>query len=86
LELIGGDHMTRYFFHIRDGWEVIPDEEGMEFSTPDLAEAEAYASARDLSISGNPCGSRFAAYAIELVDEAGNVLRRIKIQPDYRAA
>jgi hypothetical protein len=83
---IGGDQMPRYFFHIRDGWDVIPDCEGMEFPSFTLAEVEGYASARDLAAAALDEGRTTAAYAIEVADESGTVLRRIKIEMIYRAA
>jgi hypothetical protein len=78
--------MPRYFFHIRDGWEVIPDEEGMEFPNLNLAEVEGYASTRDLAAAAEFEGRSFAAYAIEVADEVGTVLSRIKVQPVHRVA
>ncbi len=78
--------MPRYFFHIRDGWEVIPDEEGMEFPDRCLAEAEGYDSARDLAAAAESGNRGVAAYAVEVTDEAGSVLRRIKVEPVYHAA
>ncbi len=78
--------MPRYFFHIRDGWETIPDEEGMEFPTQNLAEVEGFASARDLAAAAQSNGHNLAAYAVEVADEAGTVLRRIKVESIYRRA
>jgi hypothetical protein len=78
--------MPKYFFQIRDGWKVIPDEEGIEFPDRSLAEVEGYASARDLGVAAELEGRSIAAYAVEIVDEAGTILRRIKVEPVYRAA
>jgi hypothetical protein len=78
--------MPRYFFHIRDGWDLIPDDEGIVFPGLDQAEAEGYASARDLAAAGAYEGHSFAAYAVEVADGAGNILRRIKIEPLSRVA
>lgn len=61
--------MARYYFHIRDGWSVVPDEEGMELPSWDAAREEAYTSARDLARSGQ---SRVCS--IEIADQEGNVL------------
>jgi len=78
--------MPRYFFHVRHGWDAIPDEEGMEFPDLNRAEVEGYASARDLA-AADPCAVHsLAAYAIEVADEDGTVLSRIKIEPLYRVA
>lgn len=78
--------MPRYFFHIRDGWEVIPNEEGMEFPDRCLAEVEGYDSARDLAVAAEAEGRSVAAYAVEITDDVGSVLHRIKVTPIYRAA
>jgi hypothetical protein len=77
--------MPKYFFHIRHGWDVIPDEEGMAF--PDLAAAgvEAYASADDLAAAALASGRRIEACAIEVANEAGCILHRVKVQPIRRA-
>jgi hypothetical protein len=78
--------MPRYLFHIHDGWEVVPDEEGLEFPDQCLAEVEGYDSARDLALAAESEGRSVAAYAVEIRDEAGLVLRRIKVAPIYRTA
>jgi len=78
--------MPRYFFHIRDGWEVIPDEEGMDFPHLNLAEVEGYASANDLASAALVEGRGTAAYAVEIADGVGTVLSRIKIAPVHRFA
>ena len=78
--------MPRYFFHIRDGWDRVPDEEGMEFPNLNLAELEGYASAHDLTAAAVLQGRNFAAYAVEVADEEGAVLKRIKVEPIHRFA
>jgi hypothetical protein len=72
--------MPRYFFHIRNGWDRVPDEEGMEFPTLNLAKVEAYASAHDLAVAALSEGRRITACAIEIADEDDIVLSRIKVQ------
>ncbi len=66
--------MIRYYFHIRDGWTVIRDEEGLECRDLEAAKIEAYFSARDLTGSWH-CG----ACAVEIQDHAGNVLASVKV-------
>ena len=41
--------MPTYFFHIRDSWGLVTDDEGMDFANLYQAEAEGYATARDLA-------------------------------------
>lgn len=78
--------MPRYFFHIRDGWDLVPDEEGMEFPNINIAEVEGYASARDLSAAALAEGRILRACAIEVTDPAGRVLIRIKVPLIYQVA
>jgi hypothetical protein len=75
-----------YFFHIRDGWNVVPDEEGMELPDLNIAMFEGYASAADLASAALSDGHNLAAYAVEIADESGTVLRRTKAEPVYRVA
>ena len=75
--------MIRYYFHIRDGWDLIPDDEGMDLSGIDAARAEAYSSADDLARAGIRDGKAAAAWAIEIADQAGNILGRVCV-PEQR--
>ena len=78
--------MPRYFFHIRDGWDLVPDEEGMHFANLTCAEVEGYASARDLAVAALYEGRATGAQAVEITDEDGEVLSRIKVQTRYLVA
>jgi hypothetical protein len=71
--------LGRYYFHIRDGWNVIPDEEGMELSDIYAARAEAYASADDLAREALRDGTRIGAWAIVIADQSGKILGRVKV-------
>lgn len=73
--------MSRYYFHIRAGWDLIPDDEGMEFPDLDRAEMEGHASARDLGLAALRERRSCAAYALEVSDATGKVLKRIRIDP-----
>ncbi len=78
--------MPRYYFHIRDGWDLILDEEGMEFPNLFHAEVEGHASANDLAIAALHEGRSHAAHAVEVTDEAGKVLSRIKVERNFLVA
>jgi hypothetical protein len=71
--------MSRYFFHIRDGWAVIPDEEGMDFPNLNAARVEAYSSACDLCEAASHGNRNNAAFAIEIADRDGNVLGSVAV-------
>lgn len=58
----------------------------MDFSNLNQAEVEGYASAHDLAIAALYEGRTLAADAVEVADEDGNVLSRIKVEPKYLVA
>lgn len=78
--------LIRYYFHIRDGWNVIPDEEGMELPSLDAARSEAYASADDIARASIQDGTNVSATAIQIADGAGNILGRVKVPMQRRLA
>jgi hypothetical protein len=67
--------MPRYFFHVRDGWNVHEDLEGIDLQDPSAVENEAITAAKEIIaealLSGRPAplGHRF-----EVVDEQGKVI------------
>ena len=66
--------MSRYFFHIRDGLEFVPDEEGVECRDLFAAWEEALCSAGDIALSDYKRGLLGPAVTIEIEDEEGNVV------------
>ena len=62
-----GDLMERFYFHIRTGGILVPDEEGMNLPSEDAAIAELRASARDLSETD-------LEGSVEMTDARGRVL------------
>ena len=72
--------MSRYFFHIRQGEEFVPDEEGAEFTKYLDAKKEGIFSARDVAIDLVKRGERIKGLKVEIVDESGTVLDTIHAQ------
>lgn len=66
--------MARYYFHIKDGADLIKDQEGTELSTADEALAQALKSARELWADAIKSGKTLAADAVVIVDEHGGML------------
>lgn len=66
--------MGRFFFHLKDGDEIIPDEDGTEL--PDVAAAtrEALQSARELLAEAIKAGSPRIYEALVIADEAGRTV------------
>jgi len=70
--------MRRYFFDVRGGGDIVPDEEGMELSNIDAAQNEATRAladmARDEVRTRNGSGSA-CDLTIEVRDDDGPVMR-----------
>ena len=68
--------MPRYFFHLRFGERLVPDEEGVELLSRTAARDEARAVVRDLAdpeIGGNP--RRWASWFLDVADDEGAFFR-----------
>src|SRR5262245_8972065 len=64
--------MPRYFFHLRFGQRVVPDEEGTELPSRLAARAEALAVVRELAnpeVGGN--ARRWASWFLQVADDEG---------------
>ena len=66
--------MSRYYFHIRQGENVLVDDDGMLLRDADAASAEAFQSARDLTEDSIKAGKGLDGSLIEIVDEFGHAL------------
>jgi hypothetical protein len=67
--------MSRYYFHIRDGRFLIPDDEGIECRNLSAVQSEARSSAIDLANAALRSGK--VAASIEIEDEDGNALANV---------
>jgi Domain of unknown function (DUF6894) len=68
-----GVAMSRYYFHIKDGAELIQDPEGSELATMDEARSQALKSARELWAEAIKSGGRLGADAVVIADEHGDL-------------
>ena len=66
--------MPRYFFNIREGFEVDEDEEGVELPDIEAARAEALATVEELR---EELGSDAQGIELEIADESGRRLLTI---------
>ena len=69
--------MPRYFFHIRRGEDLIPDDEGGEFKDLEAAKDEAAHSCRDLAVQEIRQGGPVTFCQVEIMDESGMLLGTI---------
>jgi len=63
--------MPRFFFNVRDGYEVDEDEEGVELPDFEAARAEAYATVEELR---DELAADAARIELEIVDDTGRRL------------
>ena len=66
--------MARFYFHLQDGGELIPDPEGTELPDCDTARQEAFQSARELLANAIKAGKPKVPEAFVIADEAGRML------------
>jgi len=69
----------RYHFNLRDGTDVIPDDEGSEFATFSAARAEARASLLDLVKDDLRSGRPAINWHIEIADRQGRLIDSISL-------
>ncbi|MEY9161844.1 DUF6894 family protein [Bradyrhizobium japonicum] len=68
--------MRRYYFDIREGDEIFPDEEGLEFSTIEKVQEEAARSLADMARDAvRTPGDGGHQMSIEVRDDGGPVLQ-----------
>jgi hypothetical protein len=71
--------MPRYFFNIRDGYDLDEDEEGIELPNIEAARAEALATVEELRDQLTDAGN----IELEITDEEG---RRLLTVPFFRGS
>jgi hypothetical protein len=65
--------MARYYFHIKDGADLIEDPEGTELLRADEARSQALKSARELWADAIKSGRDLCADAVVIADEQGSL-------------
>jgi hypothetical protein len=71
--------MGRFYFHLREGDELIPDEDGQDL--PDVSEAlrEALLTARELLAEAIKSGKEQVPDALVVVDETGRAIETVPL-------
>jgi len=68
----------RYYFHLRDATEFIPDEEGIELPNLQSARVELVRALEELRIT-DPALARGSGWRLEVSDSLGTVLLAISL-------
>ncbi|MGV3552165.1 DUF6894 family protein [Rhizobium sp.] len=63
--------MPKFYFHVRDGDQIIRDHEGIDMPGKDAAAAEAKQAARDLLAEQLKFGATLDTRQFEIVDDRG---------------
>jgi hypothetical protein len=66
--------MARFYFHVREGEELIPDDEGVDLPDVSAARQEAVLAAREILAEAIKRGKPKVADAFVIADEAGRAL------------
>ena len=69
--------MARYFFHLRDGHDVLLDPEGREIGDASLIPGLALKDARSMISQDALAGRIHLQQAIEVLDDSGSVVHRL---------
>lgn len=69
--------MPRYFFHLREREDHVPDEEGIELADLDAADRLAVRGTRELLASAVLRGELPLSHTLEIADQRGDVLRTV---------
>ena len=71
--------MARYYFHLRDGGELVTDDEGVDLPDLSAAKREAIQAARELLADAIRAGKTRVPEAYVIADEAGRALETIHL-------
>ena len=71
--------MARFYFHIREGVDLIEDDEGTDLPSIDRAREQAIGSARELFADAIKSGRELRVDAIVIADEDGNQVATVAI-------
>ena len=72
--------MARYFFHLRDGTDILLDPEGLELPDQQAIEACALKAARDTLSHDVKAGCLDFRPRLEVEDQDGKVVHRLELQ------
>ncbi len=76
--------MPRYFFHVRDGGELIEDPDGVECPDADAARVEAIGAARDIMADRARKGLDVSHWAFKITDPSGMLVMNMPFSEAIR--
>ncbi|MDP9812391.1 hypothetical protein J2W42_005261 [Rhizobium tibeticum] len=76
--------MTKYFFHLRTGNEIIEDEEGVDLDSAAAAHREAITAAREMLAEAVLQGNVVDGQVFEITDNTGRIIERLPLKEALR--
>jgi hypothetical protein len=76
--------VARYFFHLADLYDAIPDEDGVEISNLEDAHTEALTQIEELWRSDPSSAIDWAGWRLHIADAAGVVVCSINLDQPFR--
>ena len=76
--------MARYFFHLRDGEDILLDPEGIELADIEAVQKKALESARDTLSHDMKDGVLDLKYRIDVEDAGGTVVYSLPLRDAFR--
>ena len=69
----------RYFFNLTDGYEVIPDEDGIEVSDDRAALIQAFEAIEELRRESNASQGEWEGWRLNIVDGSGRLIHSLAL-------
>ena len=76
--------MARYFFHLADLYDAIPDEDGVEISNVEDARTEALTQIEELRRSDPSSAVDWSGWRLHIADASGVVVCSINLDRSFR--
>ena len=70
---------SRYYFNLTDGYEVIPDEVGIEVSDARAALIHAFEAIEELRREANASPSEWEGWRLNIVDDSGRLIHSLPL-------
>jgi hypothetical protein len=78
--------MPLYFFHLTDGNDVLPDEDGLELTDAQAARNEVHAAVHELTRPVNGTGPGWDGWSVRVVDDTGWQVAQVAVDRSWQVS
>lgn len=71
--------LSRYYFNLTDGFEVIPDEIGIEVSDARSAMIHAFEAVEELRREANTSPDEWKGWRLDILDDSGSLIHSLAL-------